>query len=237
MTAQCKGDELEASRNIIAKLAPLNGTVLTLDALHCDQHTCNEIVEDAGGNYLIGVKGNVKSIKKRMVKLIDESHDDEFIDKEEKVIHGRKEVRVTSVRSIVPEDIGLPHAHSIIRVIRYRSEIRKGKKTSASSEIAYYVSSLMNLNAVKANRLVRDHWSIENRLHYIKDVTQLEDQCTLNNGLARILAAARSLAVVVLRGLKGTLPMIQRRIASKPNLAIDFMVCKELSKSKLQSLK
>jgi predicted transposase YbfD/YdcC len=186
---------------------------------------------------LIGVKNNVKAIKRRMVKLFEESIDDEFLHKEQKVIHGRKESRRTSIRLTNPEGVGLPHAHSIIRVIRERTEIRKGKVINTSTETAYYVSSLKEVKAEKANKLVRDHWSVENRLHYIKDVSQLEDQCILNNGLARILAAVRSLAVVILRRLKGTLPVIQRKIASKPSLAIDFLTCKHLSRSQLQSLK
>lgn len=71
-----------------------------------------------------------------------------------------------------------------------------------STEIAYGVTSLKK-EQVSAERLLelnRGHWEIENRVHYVRDVTYDEDRCRIRtqNG-PRMMASIRNLAISIIR--------------------------------------
>lgn len=86
-----------------------------------------------------------------------------------------------------------------MRVYRERCDLDDGLR---STETAYYLTSLTADQAGPAelDRLVRDHWGIENRVHYVRDVTFDEDrsQAFTGNG-PRTLATCRNLAISALR--------------------------------------
>ena len=92
---------------------------------------------------------------------------------------------------------------SVIRVQRDRLE--RSTKTGlweATSETAYYVASFRPTAQVAATA-VRGHWEIENRLHYIRDVTMAEDASRVRIKPG-ILARIRSFAANILRANKVT---------------------------------
>lgn len=92
-----------------------------------------------------------------------------------------------------------PHAKQIVRVYRERCTL---DNVMISHETAYYLTSLPAALADPAalDRLVRGHWGIENRVHYVRDVTFDEDrsQAYTGNG-PRALATCRNLAISALR--------------------------------------
>jgi predicted transposase YbfD/YdcC len=92
-----------------------------------------------------------------------------------------------------------PHAKQIVRVYRERSTL---DNEMISHETAYYLTSLPAdlADNIDLDRLVRGHWSIENRVHYVRDVTYDEDrsQAYTGNG-PRTLATCRNLAISALR--------------------------------------
>lgn len=81
-----------------------------------------------------------------------------------------------------------------------RVERRRWIRGRESIEIAYLITSLPADEAAPEQllRLIRDHWAIENRLHYVRDVTFLEDRCRIRAG-ARPIAALRNLAISLIR--------------------------------------
>jgi hypothetical protein len=81
-----------------------------------------------------------------------------------------------------------------------RVERRRWIKGRESVELAYLITSLPADEAAPEQllRLIRDHWAIENRLHYVRDVTFLEDRCRIRAG-ARPIAALRNLAISLIR--------------------------------------
>jgi predicted transposase YbfD/YdcC len=86
-----------------------------------------------------------------------------------------------------------------------RTTVRAGKQTV---EIAYAITSLSpeRANAARLLALWRDHWRIENSLHWVRDVAFGEDACRAKTGyLPQNLAACRNTALTVirLRGWKG----------------------------------
>jgi predicted transposase YbfD/YdcC len=70
--------------------------------------------------------------------------------------------------------------------------------------------------------LVRDHWGIENRLHYVRDVTFGEDASRVRSGSApQIMAAFRNAVIHLLDGVEATSKAAaRRRFAAHPNEAI-----------------
>ncbi len=86
-----------------------------------------------------------------------------------------------------------------MRVYRERCDLDDQVR---STETAYYLTSLPadQAGAAELDQLVRGHWGIENRVHYVRDVTYDEDrsQAYTGNG-PRTLATCRNLAISVLR--------------------------------------
>ena len=84
------------------------------------------------------------------------------------------------------------------QVARIERERRIGDKVS--TEVAYIVTSLTAAEAGPARLLdlSRGHWGIENRLHYVRDVSFNEDRCRARAG-ARVLATLRNLVLHLIR--------------------------------------
>jgi len=95
----------------------------------------------------------------------------------------------------VVEYLGWPGAAQVARIERTRWV---GDKVS--TEVAYIVTSLTAAKAGPERLLAlsRNHWAIENRLHYVRDVSMDEDRCRVRAG-GRALAALRNLVLHLIR--------------------------------------
>ena len=122
----------------------------------------------------------------------------ELVDKE----HGRIEVRRIAVSAEVIPHLEWPAAAQVARIQRTR-EI--GGK--ASTETAYIVTSLTAAEAgpERLLELSCNHWAIENRLHYVRDVTFNEDRCRVRSG-GRALAVIRNLVLYLIRSSGVSVP-------------------------------
>jgi predicted transposase YbfD/YdcC len=122
---------------------------------------------------------------------------------------GRMETRTVwvfkatkAVRSI------LSHSQSVILV--NREITRKGKKIH---EQVLYISDL-TLPAKKANDGIRGHWSIENKLHYVKDVVMNEDKSNMKNkSIASIISLLRSFTISLAHVFFDSVVSFQRTFA------------------------
>jgi predicted transposase YbfD/YdcC len=91
-----------------------------------------------------------------------------------------------------------------------------------SAETAYYVTSLLAGEADPARlaELIRGHWGIENRLHWVRDVTFDEDRCQVRSA-PRVLAALRNLAIGALRHAGATnIAKALRSVGREPTRAL-----------------
>jgi Transposase DDE domain len=98
--------------------------------------------------------------------------------------------------------LGWPSVAQLCRVERRRETLRGGRVVQAEAEVGYYVTSLPpeRGGAAALLRLVRGHWGIENRTHWVRDVTFDEDRCQIRRGAApQAFAACRNLAIALLR--------------------------------------
>src|SRR5262249_1158335 len=106
--------------------------------------------------------------------------------------HGRLETRALECLSAKCEDWDWPDAAQILRRTCERLEGKSGKRTV---KVSYAISSLswQEARAVDLERLWRGHWTIENRKHYVRDVTMGEDRHQMHTGEApRVLATLRN---------------------------------------------
>jgi hypothetical protein len=86
--------------------------------------------------------------------------------------------------------------------------------------------SVKQANAQRLLELVREHWHIENRLHYRRDVTLREDHCQVRKGIApRVLAVLNSLllALLDLFGVNNV-PSQMRQFEAQPLLAVRLLL-------------
>ena len=116
--------------------------------------------------------------------------------------HGRIETRRIAVSAEVVPHLQWPGAAQVARIERTRETGGK-----ISTEIAYIVTSLTAAEAGPRRLLdlSRTHWAIENRLHYVRDVSFNEDRCRVRAG-ARALAAIRNLVLQLIRSRGMSVP-------------------------------
>ncbi len=92
-----------------------------------------------------------------------------------------------------------PHAQQLCRIERRRTHQQTGV---TNLEVSYAITSLppAKADAARLLALLRDYWGIENRLHYVRDVTLGEDLCQIRSGAApQAVAVCRNLTIALLR--------------------------------------
>ena len=94
-------------------------------------------------------------------------------------------------------------------------------------EVVYGITSLgeQEADARRLAGLVREHWRIENCLHYVRDVTLGEDACRVRKGSApQVLAALRNAVVHLLSGVEAeSRAAATERLAARPNEALGLL--------------
>jgi predicted transposase YbfD/YdcC len=200
--------EVGAATNEIAEFQPLldgldlAGALVTADAMHTQRDHAAFLV-DRGADYLLVVKANQPTLRAqlaglpwRQIPVMDRTRDHG---------HGRVEVRTLKVAAVA--GLCFPHAAQAIQVSR---RVRALGSRRWRTVTVYAVTSLALGTASPAQLAgwLRGHWRIENRLHWVRDVTFGEDASTARSGsLPRVMASLRNLAVGALR------------LAGHPNLA------------------
>ena len=111
--------------------------------------------------------------------------------------HGRCERRTLRATTALNEYLDWPGVGQVGQV---ESEVTRGGKTT--TEARYFVTSTPRHVAGASTLLgwVRGHWTIENRVHYVRDVTMGEDASQIRKGFGpEVMAALRNAAIGVLR--------------------------------------
>lgn len=113
--------------------------------------------------------------------------------------HGRVETRTLQTTSSLAAYLSSlwPGLAQVCRITR-----RRWIKGKESVETVYAITSLTAAQADAAQllALARQHWLIENRLHYVRDVTCREDQCrTRTRAAPQVLAALRNTVLTIIR--------------------------------------
>jgi predicted transposase YbfD/YdcC len=207
-------------------LEPLNlaGRVVTADAMHT-QKKAARLVLGKGGHYIFGVKENQPKLWNAAVDAGDGIDLDHAEHETLLRAHGRIDRhRVWSAP--VPPTITFPHARTFIIVERESSTL---DDVRTSIETRFYVTDLTTDDATIEHlfRLVHGHWSIENGLHWVRDVTFGEDLSQVRTGtLPRILATLRNLAIGIIRHTtyrSVNIAAATRQLARQPDVTLDLL--------------
>jgi len=114
--------------------------------------------------------------------------------------HGRIETRRIWLSDELADSLTFPHANVVFRIERVRTKL---DGSSPTREITYGLTDLPDTGAKAAARLlalVRGHWTIENKLHWVRDVTYDEDRSQVRKGNGpRVMASLRNTAISLLR--------------------------------------
>lgn len=199
-----KSNEISAIPELLSWLE-LAGCLVTIDAMGCQTAIAEQIVRQ-GGDYLLALKDN-------QPRLYQDVHDAfrhsarptrgdpqptyaRTVDKG----HDRLEIRECwalsdpALNAYLTTRQSWPHLRTLVRV---RAERRADGTTSV--EDRYYISS-RETTARHLLQLVRGHWGIENRLHWVLDIAFREDECRVRKDhAAENFAVVRHMALNLLR--------------------------------------
>lgn len=189
-----KTNEIPLLRTLLGTL-DITGAVITADALHCQRDTAEAIV-DAGGHYILTVKANQPKLRKALTELPWKQIP--VADRGTDHGHGRQTTRVLKATGIAA-GIGFPHAVQVLQLTRTVTDHTTKRK---HTETVYAISSLTVTDAAPEQLAswLRGHWAIENRLHWVRDVTYAEDHSQNRTGAGpQVMAALRNTAISLLR--------------------------------------
>ena len=158
-----------------------------MDAMGTQKGSAN-LIKLQGADYVLAVKGNQGKLHKKVVKLFESANEKNYgamVYKETKTIegdHGRVEERTYTV-------LPLMYLYSFKKIwrglqtfIKVESRVyQNGEETNVSR---YYISSLPLKKVKKITQAIRQHWHIENRLHWRLDVIFREDESRIRRGYA-----------------------------------------------------
>ena len=179
----------------------LTGAIVTLDAMHCQTKTAQKILEKEA-DYILVVKGNQPALQKTIGDLFEKHGENRYRDRRVRIhkttdrSRGRFEQRVYTVAP-APSELrqqGWANAKTVGMLYRHRAA--GGKETD---EVVYFISSLPPKVQAIAKHL-RNHWTIENQLHWSLDVTFAEDSSRIRKGRGQEVASVfRRLALSLLK--------------------------------------
>ena len=209
--------EVEVVQKLVKELSG-HKVVITVDALHCQKKTLALII-NCGNDYIVTLKKNQLNLFKAANKLVSSAVATDEHEVSE-CVHGRTTTRHTKIYPIPPQLLPLWAGAKHIIVVRRYGTRWEGKKSRRHlvdfDEIHYYLSSL-DWSASQFADGIRGHWLIENRLHWVKDVTLNEDNDIRRGGNAPANWAMIRQFLVSLARMKGahTLPQAFRLMANQ----------------------
>ena len=173
--AQRKVDEKSNEITAIPKLLDaleLAGTVVTIDAMGCQREIASRIIGKKA-DYVLAVKENQPGL---LVDIKDSFQmlSSDAVAEEVDCDHGRVERRKCSViadLSLLEKAAEWASLQGLVRIEAERYHKTTGK---TERETRYYITSLKP-DAARLNRIIRQHWGIENKLHWVLDVGFDED--------------------------------------------------------------
>ena len=175
-----KSNEIVAIPALLDMMA-IEGAVITIDAMGCQRDIATKITAKKA-DYILALKGNQGTLREDVEVFANEQKTRGFKDttislhKTVDADHGRIETR----NYTVIHDVGwLQERHKwpgLKGLIMVESQRETGQKTER--ETRFYITSL-TLEARLSGPMIRDHWAVENGLHWVMDMTFRDDECRI----------------------------------------------------------
>lgn len=201
-----KSNEITAIPELL-KVLDIKGCTVTIDAMGCQKKIAKQILDNKA-DYILMVKDNQKELKEQVEHLFKITA--AVSDTQYDVGHGRAETRVCEVIDDLRFLDVSEEWDGLKSVVRVKSERYDRKTGEMSHQDRYYISSLPS-DAKYINNAVRQHWAIENNLHWSLDVIFKEDESLKKKGNSALnYGLMAKMALVLIE--KETTPKL-----SKPN--------------------
>jgi predicted transposase YbfD/YdcC len=191
-------NEITGAKRLLDR-AELSNKIVSGDAIFAQKELSRKVVL-GGGEYLWKLRANQGAIYK-LAKEHFEKLEDRYLERARSLEkgHGRIDEREILTSFRVAGQIEFPYLEQVFRIRRWSEQVKTGK---LSEQTIYGITSgsVEEFSAEELLRLTRNHWGIENGLHYRRDVTFKEDACrqTSKKG-GRVLAVLNNLTIGVLR--------------------------------------
>lgn len=213
-----KSNEITAIPELL-RVLDIQDCIVTIDAMGC-QTAIADLIIAGGGDYLLSLKGNQSNLHDDVVLLFDDLADSKFtayaydyartVDKG----HGRIEVRhcwTIAFPGLDGELRGADNWRRLTMFVKIRAERHVGDKHSV--EDRYFLASYQDA-AAHFLQQTRDHWCIENSLHWVLDIAFREDESRIRKGNGpQNFAVLRHIALNLLKqNADSTLGIKNRRL-------------------------
>jgi predicted transposase YbfD/YdcC len=217
-----KTNEIPVAKQVLPSL-PIRQRVCTADALHTHAEFLR-LMHELQGETLLTVKGNQPTLYADLATYFADPQarylQAETVDRK----RGRLEVRTIKVSTEMNAYLA-PAWPFVAQVAQLTRTVTKAGKTT--TEVVYLITTLSPSKASPQRllELNRGHWSIENRSHYVRDVSFREDRSRLRSGNApQILAALRNLAITLIHRFGSShIAATRRHFASCPQDALALL--------------
>lgn len=209
-----KHNELEAIPKLLSELSFEKGDVVTIDAMGTHANIAKDII-DAGADYMLFVKDNQKLLKQNIELAYDgwkDNHTPGRVSRAEATSSARgrivkqecwscSEIYAIKQRTLWPE------LHSFGRILTQRTDKASGKQTE---EVHYFISSLpYDADGILKHK--RQHWAVENGLHWQLDVTFNEDSDRKKMNSAQNFSVLFKMVLAILKSEPSKKSMTDRR--------------------------
>lgn len=196
-----KSNEITAIPELL-NLLEIKGCIVTIDAMGCQKNIAQKIVEKEA-DYILSLKGNQGKLHDDVISFFEKAEKENFKNtdfdyhKTTDNAHGRKETRKHWTVCDIEWLNGKKNWKNLNGIGMVESTREIGNKTE--TEKRYYIFSIKD-KAEKFAKSVREHWGIENKVHWILDIAFREDDSRIRTGNApENLTVIRHIALNLLK--------------------------------------
>jgi predicted transposase YbfD/YdcC len=216
VAVDAKSNEITAIPALL-ELLELNGALVTIDALGCQKEIARTIVE-RGGHYALTVKDNQEHLLDDIQRTFEQAFDTDFAGMDHDTYeargrgHGRQEYRCYTV---LHHTGGLRQREAWAGLTTIGMCVsERTVKGETTTEVRYFIGS-KRASAKYYGTALRNHWGIENSLHWQLDVNFDEDQNRVTKRhAAENLALVRRLTLSLLQAHPAKLSIAKKRFAA-----------------------